>query len=237
MGLSWVCGFEVGFGGSWEGLFFGLTHDAHETPVLAELSGRRHASVEVAMEGSQEQSRGVKRETEAIYASMRDFRSARKDAVTVTEAAKKAMDILKELSQIGSKMHNGFAGLSAMARSTTATVAEGKEAAERTLEVAEQTLAVCRVSGPSPSEKEILEAIGETQVAMQDTKAGVESLEASLEALRQLVSTPIPPPQHAPNLLNVAHAGSGAGWGQPTAAVMLGNPQQIFRVLAGDGAN
>ena len=154
-------------------------------------------------------------------------------------------DVLKELSQLGSKMHNGFAGLSAMARSTTATVAEGKEASERTLEVAEKTLAACRVSGPSSSEKEIL-----------------ESLELSLEALKQLVSTPIPPPpnqpvhvpasshtappppQHAPNLLNItpsSSSGCGGGWGTgPTAAVMLKNPQQIFRVLAGhsgDGSN
>ena len=128
--------------------------------------------------------------------------------------------------------------------------------------MAEKTLAACRVSGPSPSEKEILEAIGETQIAMKDTKEGVASLEASLEALKQLVfappttsasSTPHPalppvhmpaathtvppPPQHAPNLLNLSHghAGGGGVWGQPTAAVMLGNPQQIFRALAGHG--
>ena len=41
--------------------------------------------------------------------SVRDFRMAHKDAAA--EQTQKVMDILKELSQMGSKIHNGFAGL------------------------------------------------------------------------------------------------------------------------------
>ena len=47
-------------------------------------------------------------------------------------------------------------------------------------------------------------------------------------------STVPPPPQHVPNLLNLTQPPAHP-WhqGGPTAAVMLGNPQQIFRALAG----
>ena len=204
---------------------------AKDLKELAEVSGRRHAYLEVSTDGSQEQSRGLKREMEAIYTSLRDFRSTHGRPERAFSTGVQDAQWLRGAECHGPQHHR--------------TVAEGKEASERTLEVAEKTLAACRVSGPSSSEKEIL-----------------ESLELSLEALKQLVSTPIPPPpnqpvhvpasshtappppQHAPNLLNItpsSSSGCGGGWGTgPTAAVMLKNPQQIFRVLAGhsgDGSN
>ena len=46
-----------------------LAKDLHE---LTEISGRRHAATEVATEGTQEQLRGLKRELEATYTSLRE---------------------------------------------------------------------------------------------------------------------------------------------------------------------
>ena len=166
---------------------------------------------------------------------------------------------------MSTKVHNGFAGLSAMTRTSASMITETKETTERTLEVAEKTLAAARVSGPSPSETELLEAVGETQESLKDIKSAMDALEGHLESLKTLVSAPTPPPphvpvhvpaasshsvtqcrpQHAPNLLNITPAGNsghGGGWGGsgPTAAVMLGNPQQILRMMAGhtgDGSN
>ena len=236
-----------------------LAKDLHE---LTEVSGRRHAATEVATEGTQEQLRGLKRELEATYTSLRDHRSQLKEHVT--ESGKRRMDILQEISQMSTKLHNGFAGLSAMTRTHSSVITETKETTERTLEVAEKTLAAVRVSGPSPSEAELLEAVGDTQKSLKDIKTAMDTLEDNLESLKSMVSAPTPPPphapvhvpaasshsvppppQHAPNLLNLttpASSGPGGSWGGsgPTAAVMLGNPHQILRMMAshaGDGSN
>ena len=236
-----------------------LAKDLHE---LTEVSGRRHAATEVATEGTQEQLRGLKRELEATYTSLRDHRSQLKEHVT--ESGKRRMDILQEISQMSTKLHNGFAGLSAMTRTSSSVITETKETTERTLEVAEKTLAAVRVSGPSPSEAEFLEAVGDTQKSLKDIKTAMDTLEDNLESLKSMVSAPTPrpphapvhvpaasshsvppPPPHAPNLLNLttpASSGPGGSWGGsgPTAAVMLGNPHQILRMMAshaGDGSN
>ena len=232
-----------------------LSKDLHE---LTDISGRRHAATEVATEGTQEQLRGLKRELEATYTSLRDHRTQLKEHVT--ESGKRRMDILQEIAQMNTKVHNGFAGLSAMTRSHASTVTETKENTERTLEIAEKTLAAVRVSGPSPSEAELLEAVGDTQKSLKDIQSAMGTLESQLESLKTLVNTPTPatpppihapgnvpaaashpvppPPQHAPNLINLTPAGNsghGGGWGTngPTAAVMLGHPQQILRMMAG----
>eukprot|EP00439_Symbiodinium_sp_Y106_P008135 s9026_g1.t1 len=236
--------------------------DLHE---LTEISGRRHAATEVATEGTQEQLRGLKRELEATYTSLQDHRTQLKEHVT--ESGKRRMDILQEIAQMNTKVHNGFAGLSAMTRTHASVVTETKETTERTLEVAEKTLAAVRVSGPSRSEAELLEAVGDTQKSLKDIQSAMGALESHLESLKTLVTAPPPatpppahapghvpaasthsvppPPQHAPNLLNLTPAGNsgpGGGWGAngPTAAVMLGHPQQLLRMMAGhagDGSN
>ena len=170
-----------------------LAKDLHE---LTEISGRRHAATEVATEGTQEQLRGLKRELEATYTSLRDHRSQLKEHVT--ESGKRRMDILQEISQMSTKLHNGFAGLSALTRTHSSAITETKETTERTLEVAEKTLAAVRVSGPSPSETELLEAVGDTQKSLNDIKMAMDTLEGHLESLKSMVSAPTPPPPHAP---------------------------------------
>eukprot|EP00439_Symbiodinium_sp_Y106_P028282 s5437_g3.t1 len=67
---------------------------AKDLQELAEVSGRRHAATEVATEGTQEQLRGLKRELETTYTSLRDHRSHLKEHVT--ESGKRRMDILQE---------------------------------------------------------------------------------------------------------------------------------------------
>ena len=194
-----------------------LAKDLHE---LTEVSGRRHAATEVATEGTQEQLRGLKRELEATYTSLRDHRSQLKEHVT--ESGKRRMDILQEISQMSTKLHNGFAGLSAMTRTSSSVITETKETTERTLEVAEKTLAAVRVSGPSPSEAELLEAVGDTQKSLKDIKTAMDTLEDNLESLKSMVSAPTPPPPHAP--VHVPAASSHSVPPPPQHAPQLAQP-------------
>ncbi|CAE7319138.1 unnamed protein product [Symbiodinium sp. CCMP2592] len=215
---------------------------------LSDLAGRRHAYLETATDGTQDQIRGVTHELQALATSFKDHRQVMKDATTETQ--RRHMEILKKLSTLSSKVHNGFAGLSGIGRSAMAAAQESKEVSERGLEISEKTLAAVRVAGPSPSETALLEKFGDMQTMLDEVKHNLSALEGSLEALRSHVATapappppyqPVvsqttvpPPPQHAPNLVHLTPA--GGGWQQgpgPTAAVMLGNPQHLLRALAG----
>ena len=215
-----------------------------------DLSARRHASVEVSTEGTQEQLRGLKRDSDALYSSLRDHRQNHKEIHA--EHARRFMEMLKELNSLASKVHNGFAGLSGIGRSAQSAAQDAKEAAERGLEIGEKTLAAIRIGGPSPSEKELLEMVGDLQKTLADTREELADVGKTVEALKASgtpmppppataapaqmggASTVPPPPQHVPNLLNLTQPPAHP-WhqGGPTAAVMLGNPQQIFRALAG----
>eukprot|EP00439_Symbiodinium_sp_Y106_P041514 s5654_g5.t1 len=228
-----------------------------ELADLKDLAGRRHAYLETATDGTQEQLRGLKREVEAVYSAQRDCRQQNKQVSD--QHATRFMEILKELAALSSKTHNGFAGLSGIGRSAQSAAQDAKEAAERGLEIGEKTLAAVRVGGPSPSEAELLEAVADIQRTLTEVsdklgeiaqnaetaKAGSAptSSPPSTAAPMQMGGTPTvpPPPQHAPNLLNLTPPPPIHPWhqGGPTAAVMLGNPQQIFRALAGhpDTAN
>ena len=176
------------------------------------------------------------------------------------------MDILQDIAQMNTKVHNGFAGL--MTRTHASVVTETKETTERTLEVAEKTLAAVRVFRPLTLGGGALGSRGRHPEVAQGHPVGYGDFGESsgvAEDLGQRAhardaasghmppghvpaasshSVP-PPPQHAPNLLNLTPAGNsgpGGGWGAngPTAAVMLGHPQQILRMMAGhagDGSN
>ena len=235
-----------------------VVHDESSTVIkiekeladLKDLSARRHASVEVSTEGTQEQLRGLKRDSDALYSSLRDHRQNHKEIHV--EHARRFMEMLKELNSLASKVHNGFAGLSGIGRSAQSAAQDAKEAAERGLEIGEKTLAAIRVGGPSPSEKELLEMVGDLQKTLADTREELADVGKTVEALKASgtpmppppataapaqmggASTVPPPPQHVPNLLNLTQPPAHP-WhqGGPTAAVMLGNPQQIFRALAG----
>ena len=226
-----------------------------ELADLKDLAGRRHAYLETATEGTREQLRGLKREVEAVYSAQRDCRQQNKQVSD--QHATRFMEILKELAALSSKTHNGFAGLSGIGRSAQSAAQDAKEAAERGLEIGEKTLAAVRIGGPSPSETELLEAVADIQRTLTEVrdklgevaqnaetaKAGSAptSSPPSTAAPMQMGGTPTvpPPPQHAPNLLNLTQPPPIHPWhqGDPTAAVMLGNPQQIFRALAGHSDN
>ena len=94
--------------------------------------------------------------------------------------------------------------------------------------------------------------VGDLQKTLADTREELADVGKTMEALKASgapmppppataapaqmggASTVPPPPQHVPNLLNLTQPPADP-WhqGGPTAAVMLGNPQQIFRALAG----
>ena len=94
--------------------------------------------------------------------------------------------------------------------------------------------------------------VGDLQKTLADTREELADVGKTMEALKASgapmppppaiaapaqmggASTVPPPPQHVPNLLNLTQPPAHP-WhqGGPTAAVMLGNPQQIFRALAG----
>ncbi|CAE7306848.1 unnamed protein product [Symbiodinium sp. CCMP2592] len=228
-----------------------LQSDLDKVDELSDLAGRRRAYLETATDGTQDQLRGVMRELQAMAASLKDHRQAMKDATT--ETSRRHMEILKELSTLSSKVHNGFAGLSGIGRSAMAAAQESKDVAERGLEISEKTLAAVRIAGPSPSETPLLEKVGDTQTVLDEVKHSLTALEASLEALRAHVASPPappppyqpqmvtqttvpPPPQHAPNLVHLTPAGGGGWQGPgPTATLMVGNPQHLLRALAGQG--
>ena len=206
--------------------------------------------MEVSTEGTQEQLRGLKRDSDALYSAVRDHRQNHKEIHG--EHARRFMEVLKELAALASKVHNGFAGLSGIGRSAQSAAQDAKEAAERGLEIGEKTLAAIRVGGPSPSEKELLEMVGDRQKTLAEIREELTEVGKNVEAFKAS-GTPMPPPpataapaqmggpttvppppQHVPNLLNLTQSPPHP-WhqGGPTAAVMLGNPQQIFRALAG----
>ena len=237
-----------------------VIHDESSTIVkmekeladLKDLAGRRHAYLETATEGTQEQLRGLKRELEAVYSAHRDYRQKRKEVSD--QHATRFMEILKELAALSSKTHNGFAGLSGIGRSAQSAAQDAKEAAERGLEIGEKTLAAVRVGGPSPSETELLESVADIQRTLTEVRDKLGEVAQNAEAAKAggaptssppptaaptQMGTPTvpPPPQHAPNLLNLTPPINPWHQGGPTAAVMLGNPQQIFRALAGHSDN
>ena len=235
-----------------------VIHDESSTVVkmekeladLKDLAGRRHAYLETATEGTQEQLRGLKRELEAVYSAHRDYRQKHKEV----SDQQRFMEILKELAALSSKTHNGFAGLSGIGRSAQSAAQDAKEAAERGLEIGEKTLAAVRVGGPSPSETELLESVADIQRTLTEVRDKLGEVAQNAEAAKAggaptssppptaaptQMGTPTvpPPPQHAPNLLNLTPPINPWHQGGPTAAVMLGNPQQIFRALAGHSDN
>ncbi|CAE7281281.1 unnamed protein product [Symbiodinium sp. CCMP2592] len=220
---------------------------------IGDLGGRRHAYVENATDGTQDQLRGLTRDVQALGASHKEHRQANKDAAV--ESGRRFMEVLKELATLSSKVHNGFAGLSGIGRSAMAAAQESKEAAERGLEVGEKTLAAVRVAGPSPSERELLEGVAESQKALDAIKGQLTTLDGALESIKQQLASPSPPPpnippsvvtqvvppppQHSPNLVHLTSS-AGSSWNPPqTATVMMGNPQHLLRMLAGppDGNN
>ena len=206
--------------------------------------------IEKELADLKEQLRGLKRDSDALYSALRDHRQNHKEIHV--EHARRFMEMLKELAALASKVHNGFAGLSGIGRSAQSAAQDAKEAAERGLEIGEKTLAAIRVGGPSPSEKELLEMVGDLQKTLAEIREELTEVGKNVEAFKAS-GTPMPPPpataapaqmggpttvppppQHVPNLLNLTQSPPHP-WhqGGPTAAVMLGNPQQIFRALAG----
>ena len=139
-----------------------------ELADLKDLAGRRHAYLETATDGTQEQLRGLKREVEAVYSAQRDCRQQNKQVSD--QHATRFMEILKELAALSSKTHNGFAGLSGIGRSAQSAAQDAKEAAERGLEIGEKTLAAVRIGGPSPSETELLEAVADIQRTLRGSR-------------------------------------------------------------------
>ena len=81
-----------------------VVHDESSTVIkmekeladLKDLAGRRHAYLETATEGTQEQLRGLKREVEAVYSAHRDYRQKHKEVND--QHATRFMEILKELA-------------------------------------------------------------------------------------------------------------------------------------------
>ena len=151
-----------------------------ELADLKDLSARRHASVEVSTEGTQEQLRGLKRDSDALYSALRDHRQNHKEIHV--EHARRFMEMLKELAALASKVHNGFAGLSGIGRSAQSAAQDAKEAAERGLEIGEKTLAAIRVGGPSPSEKELLEMVGDLQKTLAEIREELTEVGKNVEA-------------------------------------------------------
>ncbi|CAE7357414.1 unnamed protein product [Symbiodinium sp. CCMP2592] len=218
---------------------------------LGDLGGRRHAYMETSTDGTQDQLRGITRDVQALGASHKEHRQANKDAAA--EAGRRFMEVLKELATLSSKVHNGFAGLSGIGRSAMAAAQEAKAAAEQGLEIGEKTLAAVRVAGPSPSERELLEGVAESQKALEAIKDQLGTLDGALEGIKQQLASPLPPPphnppavvtqvvppppQHTPNLVHLT-GGSAPSWNTPPT-VMVGNPQHLLRMLAGhsDGSN
>ncbi|CAE7360017.1 unnamed protein product [Symbiodinium sp. CCMP2592] len=218
---------------------------------LGDLGGRRHAYLETSTDGTQDQLRGITRDVQALGANHKEHRQANKDAAA--EAGRRFMEVLKELATLSSKVHNGFAGLSGIGRSAMAAAQEAKAAAEQGLEIGEKTLAAVRVAGPSPSERELLEGVAESQKALEAIKDQLGTLDGALEGIKQQLASPLPPPphnppavvtqvvppppQHTPNLVHLT-GGSAPSWNTPPT-VMVGNPQHLLRMLAGhsDGSN
>ena len=138
--------------------------------------------MEVSTEGTQEQLRGLKRDSDALYSALRDHRQNHTEIHV--EHARRFMEMLKELAALASKVHNGFAGLSGIGRSAQSAAQDAKEAAERGLEIGEKTLAAIRVGGPSPSEKELLEMVGDLQKTLAEIREELTEVGKNAEAER-----------------------------------------------------
>eukprot|EP00439_Symbiodinium_sp_Y106_P051991 s2052_g6.t4 len=136
----------------------------------------------VSTEGTQEQLRGLKRDSDALYSAVRDHRQNHEEIHA--EHARRFMEVLKEPAALASKVHNGFAGLSGIGRSAQSAAQDAKEAAERGLEIGEKTLAAIRVGGPSPSEKELLEMVGDLQKTLAEIREELTEVGKNVEAFK-----------------------------------------------------